>query len=358
MAQHFYRYLGIPKSPVPPPPASTIGGMAWHRSFDLPSSSRGLWIPFNPLLLPISTGGGGGFSDLDWPSLANRPTLSSNILSWVGPIGGGANDGNPQQQHRPLTASGSVTTSANGQVIQGLNISGQIVVNHNNVVIDQSAITLSSPTGTLIDVGPSTTGLIVRDCLINGSRNSYNGFNCTRSPFAWTGNIIQRCTIQGMENGITGNQHDLTIQDNLLWGFGNSGSSTYDGDGIEVYDCANLVIAHNTFDATNSTQAQGILNSAINFSNLGPISNVDVNGNMFINMGPSAPASFIFCDDNGFGGGGITGCNWRNNAYFNKAAATAYRRDSVPLVINSGNFTASSAIAHSGVLINGGTGAV
>lgn len=303
---------------------------------------------------------GGGFSDADWPVGGvggNRPDVVGTTLSWVGPLGGGANNGNPVRQTATVVPSGScITTSSNGQVIKNVQVPC-IIVQNNNVTIEENVITQSCSTCTLIDVRGGATGLIVEDNVIDGQRGTYNGLNDTVSSFAWTATAIRRNTIKGMENGITGNEHDMPITDNYFTGLGNAGSSTYDGDMIEIYDCVNLDIEHNTFDATNSTQSVGILNSAINLSNLGPLTGITINNNSFINMGPSAPASFIICDDNSFGGGSVT-WSFTNNQFYLKNAATAFRRDSVALTANSGNFTSTTQAGHTGTLINSGTGQI
>ena len=71
----------------------------------------------------VSTGGGGGgYRDDDWPDASNRPTVSGSTMTWVGPLGGGPNNGNPQRQSVSLTPSSITGSSANGQIIQGLDI--------------------------------------------------------------------------------------------------------------------------------------------------------------------------------------------------------------------------------------------
>src|SRR5450631_3283381 len=52
----------------------------------------------------LTINGAGGFSDSDWPSAVNRPSFSGGVLTWVGPLGGGPNNGSPIQQTRTLTS--------------------------------------------------------------------------------------------------------------------------------------------------------------------------------------------------------------------------------------------------------------
>jgi hypothetical protein len=54
-------------------------------------------------------------------------------------MGGGPSTASNVQQTRTLTASGSIKTTANGQIVEGLRISGTVTVAHNNVTIRQSS---------------------------------------------------------------------------------------------------------------------------------------------------------------------------------------------------------------------------
>ena len=93
-----------------------------------------------------------------------------------------------------LTASGSITTSANGQVISAKELTGgsSITINHNNCVVEKCKITSSAWFPIRINSGK--IGTIIRDCEIDNK--SLGGGCCING----TG-TIQRCNIHHCENG-------------------------------------------------------------------------------------------------------------------------------------------------------------
>ena len=125
-----------------------------------------------PVTFVSATGGAISLSDTDWPSAANRPTLNGSILSWVGPSGGGANNGNPVAQQRTLTASGDITSNAAGQIIEGRLVSGSIRINHNNVTIRQCAALADELF--IVATNNAPTGLVVEDCALGGIERRQN----------------------------------------------------------------------------------------------------------------------------------------------------------------------------------------
>lgn len=306
------------------------------------------------------------FSDSDWPSPTNRPTWNSgtSTLSWVGPSGGGANNGNPVQQSRVLSASGSVSTTAANQVVQGLNITGTIAINHSGVTIKQCRVFDSGDQGTgAILINANITGLIIEDILMDGNKNSEEGINIanTRSLLATTKNTFRRNYFTGFENHITlgsNGGNNLDIIDNYFTACGNAGSPTFDGDMIECYACNNILIQHNQFDGSNSQTSNVVFNSMVNISNLSPVTNITCNDNLFSNC--STLGTFVLCDGPDFGGGSAT-FSWTNNGYYllgGKAYQHGIPGTSYTITANSGNFTAATSTATSGVLINSGSGQI
>lgn len=308
----------------------------------------------------ITTTGGGAFSDSDWPSPLNRPTFNSGtgVLTWVGPSGGGANNGSPVQQSRLLTNANGFTTTNNGQIIQGLNVNNgnPIQVAHDNVTIKQCRVILQGLTTFDFGIqygsgGTATTGLIVEDCLIDGgTTGGYEGFaSGSGSMIATSRNFVRRCYFTGFENCITlfpGNGVDII--DNLFGPCKNA-SGTFDADQIELYTTNDVLVQHNMFDAAGSQTTPGIVNSELNLTGVsGTVSNAIINNNMFAN-GNVCPG-FVICDDNSQGFS--VSWSFTNNGFFNRGAA-AYRRDAVALVANSGNYNAATQTSTSGTLING-----
>ncbi|MGZ6480241.1 MAG: hypothetical protein ACXWQE_13110, partial [Bdellovibrionales bacterium] len=104
------------------------------------------------------------------PGASNRPTFdsTSQVLSWSGPVGGGVSTGTYTVQTRVLKASGAITTTADGQIIEGLRITssgaldhGIITVKNNNVIIRQNSIgetTVGQPDKYTIFIAAGVTG--------------------------------------------------------------------------------------------------------------------------------------------------------------------------------------------------------
>ena len=70
--------------------------------------------------------------------------------------------------NEPLTNSGSVTVTAPGAVISGLNVTGTIYVNADNVTIKDTRVTNSSPSGWAIHVDSHVSGTLIEDSTISG----------------------------------------------------------------------------------------------------------------------------------------------------------------------------------------------
>lgn len=304
--------------------------------------------------LAVQGGGGGGFSDNDWPGPANRPTptgTSTVTLTWVGPLGGGPNNGSPVQQMRVLAnQTTAITTTAPNQIIAGLNFTnGGVTVAHNNCTVMQSNFAYAQGSN-FINVMPGTTGFVCEDCSFNGLKQSYQAIAVSLvSPFQWTG-IVRRCYIQGVNDGISGNPFNSSFTDNFFTAFGDTNASPFDADQIEIYHCNNLLIFHNRFDSSNS-QSSGFT-SANNLSNLDAVTNITIDTNLYTNNGWD---NEVICVGNQFSSAALTYA-FTNNGFFN-TSPLAFRRTGSdapgPTLGNSGNYIAASLTATSGALING-----
>jgi hypothetical protein len=191
-----------------------------------------------------------GFSDSDLPTAANRPTYNAgtNTLTWIGPNGGGANNGNPVQQSRVLTnRTTSIATTANGQVIEGLNISDRINVRHSNVIIRQCRLTNPDYYNVYCDSG-SPANVVIEDCLMDGgNRITTTGV----SPEAATGLILRRCNISGYENGAFVS-NGMQIRDCWIHDLANSGEAHTDGiQGGGGF--TSVIIDHNNIDSLDTS---------------------------------------------------------------------------------------------------------
>lgn len=298
---------------------------------------------------------GGTFNDNDWPSVVNRPNLVGNVLSWVGPSGGGPNNGSPVLQSRTLSSMGSVVASTN-QVIQGWLMDDLTIPNNvTGVTVKESAVVNGGfKDGTLISVGSGSGGHVFEDLYMDGSKSWLMGFNSLTPNFLWQNSTVRRCNIKGCENNISGNPTSVTIIDNWIHGAGNTLNPSYDGDLIEFYSGNLNVTRHNAFDSRDCDP--GTFNSGINCTGTGgaTVTNTTIDGNLFIGGGWNA---FVLCLDDT--SGAVTGTSATNNGFYQIGGATYRRTDAtVTLSPNSGNYTAATLTATSGVLINGGTGQI
>ncbi len=282
------------------------------------------------------------FNDSAWPSSSNRPTFSGSTLSWIGPSSGGANNGSPVQQNLTLSASGSVSSTANNQIIEGLNISGGMTISHNNVTVRRCKVAAVS--NVCISIVPGATGTLIEDCLIDGTGGGSNGISHF-ATFTISNVTVRRNNILGFENHITSAMIDCVAIDN--WFHASDGSAGKHADQCECYGgTSNFLIQHNTFDGRDRDTE---LNAGVNVSNSGgSVLNVQVINNRFIQCGDV----FACCDGIDFSVSPVT---WSatNNGFWN---CVNYRRDgpngSTPSP-NSGNFDMAVVDSQSGSLING-----
>lgn len=314
--------------------------------------------------------GGGSFSDSDWPSALNRPQFNSgtNVLTWVGPIGGGANNGSPVRQTLHLIDTpGGISTTHDGQVISGLNVTaGEVQILHNGCTVKNCRIFDPHDQwyGAVI-ISAVVTGLTVEDCLIDGNKTSLCGIgidgSVTAGLTATTANFYRRNFITGFENhitlaGSTGGKN-VGISDNYFTACGNSDNTLFDGDMIECYSCDSVTVRHNMFDGSNSQTSSNAFNSMFNISNLGAVTNITVTTNMFANGNGTLGDGMVMDIDQQFGGGTIS-WSCTNNGFFNKGSNSYANRlhNGVTAALpspNSGNYDAASQTATSGTLING-----
>src|SRR5690606_37929803 len=134
-----------------------------------------------------------------------------------------------------LKASGSINTSRDGQVIENLDISGEVRVNHDNVTIRNCRIT--SAGGQAIYI-LNNAGLVIEDCLLDGQgRNA-------EAAVAHHNYTMRRCEVRNFGEGprINGN---VTIEDCLIHQFASFIAQGAHQDGIQATSGSNVVIRRN-----------------------------------------------------------------------------------------------------------------
>lgn len=154
------------------------------------------------------------------------------------------------------TNSGSITTSSAGQVIQNLNITGRITVNHNNVTIRNVKIT--SPNGIAItNIASGATGLLIEDVDLDGTGNTTGA-----SAVDFRNYTLRRANIHDFGEG-PGCGGGATMEDSYLHDFTDQSASGAHQDGVQCESDDNNIVRHNTIlmNRPNGT----VLNAAIVF---------------------------------------------------------------------------------------------
>lgn len=335
----------------------------------------------------IMTGANTTFSGLSigepatlWPSAAIRPAFNvgTNVLTWTGPSVSGNNVAGPTtssdvQQTLTLTVSGSVSSSAAGQVFVGLNIAtgnnnAAITINHDSCRIlrcrTQCAGT-NFPSCPIV-LGAGGTNCIIEDCLVDANAQSDSvSIAATIISTSQLANtvanlIVRRCNIQRGAKGIgTAHNGNLYI-DNWF----NNYIGT-DNDMIQVYTNTatlgnyNTTVRHNTFDGTNDQFSTSFQDSCLNISTFDqPVPNTgwifDNNACLLYNTTNPPTHQLVLAPD--YTVGGSLSIAITNNGFY---GSTPYNRASgnITYTANSGNFIMVNKTDTTGAPTNG-TGAV
>lgn len=155
------------------------------------------------------------------------------------------------------TNSGSITTSTAGQVIQNLNVTGRITVNHNNVTIRNVKIT--NPGGLAITngCGSGRTGTLIEDVELDGTGNSTGA-----SAVDCVNYTLRRANIHHFGEG-PGGGNGILIEDSYLHDFTDQSASGAHQDGMQFESDDNNMVRHNTI-LMNRPNGH-VLNAAIVF---------------------------------------------------------------------------------------------
>ncbi|WP_158237611.1 right-handed parallel beta-helix repeat-containing protein [Bradyrhizobium forestalis] len=195
-----------------------------------------------------------------------------------------------------LKPSGPLTIAVAGTTISGLDIQGGVTVDADNVTIEMSRI--SAKAWAVIKIDPHRTGVVVRDCTIDGRGAGPDG-NGNQGIMGQ--GTFQRNNISNVENGIVLTGKGSLIEDNFIHGLNAGGAPHYDGIQIDG-GISDTVIRHNTI--VNSHGAAG----AIMIDNeFGPVSNIVIEGNLL------AGGSYTIYSDGKFNGNPISGVSITDN---------------------------------------------
>lgn len=172
-----------------------------------------------------------------------RPRTVVAVAQWPGPTNTGVPSGTS------LTpSSGNFTTSANGQTITALDISGAFIMNHADITIQSCRIT--SPTSEICAVFISNLAsgfLKIFDSELDAS-NTGGSSGIFYDPGASVPAVtVRRVQIRRTENG-AGVLSNFDMQDSYMYDLNPAGADPHT-DGIQTSaNVVNVTIKHNTFD--------------------------------------------------------------------------------------------------------------
>ncbi|MBR1168018.1 right-handed parallel beta-helix repeat-containing protein [Bradyrhizobium liaoningense] len=242
---------------------------------------RSIFIQSLLLLLVVSAGEDGIVA-----RAAERDPIPT--AEWPNPTNTGV------RPHVKLTRSGDVVADQAGVTISGLDIEGRVYIKAPNVTLIDSKVTSAS--FYIVRIEPGVTGTVIKNCEINGGGSGNDG----SYGIVGQGTFIAN-NIYNVENGIGVSGSDTLIQDNYIHDLLASGSPHYDGISIDGGN-ANIVVRHNTV-INRHTQT-----SAVMIDNyFGPISNIEVDGNLLMGGGYTVYSSAQF------NGGSVEGVSFTKN---------------------------------------------
>jgi hypothetical protein len=137
-----------------------------------------------------------------------------------------------------LAPSGPITTTQDGQVIDALDVDGQIHVVHDDVVVRRTRV--RNPGAEAIWLDPQRHGLLVEDCELDGHGNT-----TAAAAVAYARYTIRRCDIHHFGEGLAA-FGDVTAEGNWLHDFTDFIGEGAHQDGIQVEFGDDVVLRHNT----------------------------------------------------------------------------------------------------------------
>jgi hypothetical protein len=194
-----------------------------------------------------------------------------------------------------LTPSGPLVIKTPGAVIEGLDISGDVVIDAPNVTLRNCKIT--SGGYYVVKISKGLTGVTVQNCNIDNQGAGGVGIS---GEGAFIGNNIQGCV-----DGINIWGDDTVIKNNYIHNM--SGPSAAHFDTIQADGAfSNLLIEHNTLINEQSQTSVLMLDNY-----WGPINNVTINDNFMAGGGYTVYIAEVAKGQ--AGGGRVTNVSFTNN---------------------------------------------
>ncbi|HVX47411.1 MAG TPA: DUF4082 domain-containing protein [Mycobacteriales bacterium] len=200
-----------------------------------------------------------------------------------------------------LTPHGSMDITKDGTVVSGLDVTGDITVRANNVVIEKTKVT-----GGRIDLGWSQHGVVIRDVEVDGQMKSpsdervpaigSNGYTCIR------------CNVHGWNSGFDV-RDDVTITDS--WAHDIGPANGVHKTALGSNGSNHVVVRHNVL----SCEVSGCSAAIAFYGDFTPVNDITVDNNLFNTEGS-------YCSYEGTISGkkypNATNVTWTNNHYGRK----------------------------------------
>ncbi|MDB5527009.1 MAG: hypothetical protein JWR51_112 [Devosia sp.] len=168
-----------------------------------------------------------------------------------------------------LLPSGDIVVTKAGTVLSGLNITGSVYIDADNVTLQNCKITSSS--FAVVQIRNGSDGVIVQNCDING-------LNAGGQGISGYGKFIGN-DISGVADGINVTGDHVLIQDNYIHDLGGTSDSHYDGIQVDG-GVSDIRIEHNSVINDHGQTAAVMIDDFF-----GHTSNVVVNNNLLTGGG-------------------------------------------------------------------------
>jgi hypothetical protein len=269
----------------------------WTKSTPTPTPTP---TPTAPATTTPTTPGTSGGSGTTTPTPTPTPTAPATTTPTTPGSSGNASGGSSSTAGVPagtsLKASGSVTVSTDGAVVDGLNITGTLTINASNVTVRNTRVTSGAFwTVTIKDSAKNVTleNVTVDSKGMSGSEGS--------SGIVGPG-TFKAVEVTGAENGFVPGSGSL-ITGSYVHDLNAPGSPHYDGIQIDG-GLSNIRVENSTIDMSNHGQTSAVM--VDNY--FGAISNVVVDGNHLLGGGYT-----VYADGNFSSTSKITGVKYINN---------------------------------------------
>ncbi|GGC05484.1 hypothetical protein [Cellulomonas carbonis] len=268
----------------------------WLATADVDLSA----LPKGPASLTMRVTPSSGFARSSAKVFTADPVLAPLTPEVLAARPGAHNTGVPAGT--TLRPSGSLTITQDGTVVDGLDITGCVVVDADDVTIRNTRITCTdAPRERAVRMEGKHTGLLLEDVEIDGRGLTEIGVDVNST-------VLRRVDVHGFNDGIRMG-HDLLIEDSWVHDMTRQGD--LHPDAIQGISAEDVVIRNNTLDPTNTaTGDRG--NAAIQLgSETGTLisRNVVIEGNLLdggnvsLNVSGAINAENIAIRSNRFGTG-------------------------------------------------------